>query len=59
MKDRTLIRLYAMTLIAVVLIIDAIYWKINHAIWSLGITALAGLGGYEVGLHQGRSEKKH
>ena len=49
MEDKTLIRLWAMTVIAMLLVVDAFTWKINHALWSMGIAAVAGLGGFEIG----------
>jgi len=50
MNDSTLIRMWSMTLIALLLIVDALTWKIDHALWTMGIAAMSGLGGYEIGV---------
>jgi len=50
-------RVTAMVLIALLLIVDALTWKIDHAIWSLGIAAISGLAGYNIGRWQ--NAKKH
>jgi len=57
MKDSTLIRMWSMTLIALLLIVDALTWKIDHALWTMGIAAMSGLAGYEVGIKTSRSEE--
>ena len=45
-------RVTAMVLIAILLIVDALTWKIDHAIWSMAIAAISGLAGYSVGRYQ-------
>ena len=50
-------RVTAMVLIALLLIVDALTWKIDHAIWSLGIAAISGLAGYSVGRYQAQNSK--
>jgi len=57
MRDSTLIRMWSMTLIAILLIVDALTWKIDHALWTMGIAAMSGLAGYEVGIKTSRSEE--
>jgi len=42
-------RVTAMVLIALLLIVDALTWKIDHALWSLGIATISGLAGFSVG----------
>ena len=40
--------LWAMTLIALLMVVDAMTWKIDHALWSMGIAAISGLAGYSI-----------
>ena len=54
MESKTIIRLWAMTLVAVLLIVDALTWKIDHTLWSLGIAVISGLGGYEIGVYKSK-----
>ena len=50
-------RVTAMVLIAILLIVDAITWKIDHAIWTMGIAAISGLAGYNIGRYQAQNSK--
>jgi len=56
-KDTALVieRVTAMVLIALLLVVDALTWKIDHAIWSLGIAAISGLAGYNIGRYQAQN----
>ena len=56
-KDTALVieRVTAMVLIALLLVVDALTWKIDHAIWSLGIAVISGLAGYSVGRYQAQN----
>ena len=56
-KDTALVieRVTGMVLIALLLVVDALTWKIDHAIWSLGIAAISGLAGYSVGRYQAQN----
>ena len=56
-KDTALVieRVTAMVLIALLLVVDALTWKIDHAIWSLGIAAISGLAGYSIGRYQAQN----
>ena len=58
-KDTALVieRVTAMVLIAILLIVDAFTWKIDHAIWSMSIAAISGLAGYSVGRYQAQNSK--
>lgn len=58
MENGTLIKLWAMTMVTILMIVDALTWKIDHALWSLGITIIAGLAGYEVGLSVGKNKPR-
>jgi len=49
MRDNTLVRMWAMTLVTILLVVDAFTWKIDHALWSMGIAVISGLAGYEWG----------
>ena len=48
-------RVTGMVLIALLLVVDALTWKIDHALWSLGIAAISGLAGYSVGRYQAQN----
>ena len=50
-------RVTAMVLIALLLIVDALTWKIDHAIWTMGIAAISGLAGYNIGRYQAQNSK--
>jgi len=50
-------RVTGMVLIALLLVVDALTWKIDHALWSLGIAAISGLAGYSVGRYQAQNSK--
>ena len=58
-KDTALVieRVTGMVLIALLLIVDALTWKIDHALWSLGIAAISGLAGYSIGRYQAQNSK--
>ena len=59
MKDATIVRLWSMTLIALIMVVDAFTWKIDHALWSLGISVISGLAGYEIRGYKEYSENKN
>ena len=50
-------RVTGMVLIALLLVVDALTWKIDHALWSLGIAAISGLAGYSVGRYHAQNSK--
>jgi len=58
-RDTALVieRVTGMVLIALLLVVDALTWKIDHALWSLGIAAISGLAGYSVGRYQAQNSK--
>lgn len=49
MEDKTILKLCSMSLITLLLIVDAFTWQIDHALWTTAIAAIAGLAGYEIG----------
>jgi len=51
-KDSTILKLSAIWAVAILLIVDALTWKIDHALWSLGIAVISGLAGYQIGSHK-------
>ena len=51
----TIERVTGMVLIALLLVVDALTWEIDHALWSLGIAAISGLAGYSVGRYQAQN----
>ena len=55
MKDETIIKVSAIWALTILLIVDALTWKIDHAIWSTAIAAIAGLSGYHIGKSKGKS----
>ena len=57
MEDQTLIKLSAIWGLVIVLIVDALTWKIDHALWSAVIAAISGLAGYQVGISKGNANK--
>lgn len=42
-------RVVAILSIMVIMVVDAFTWKIDHFLWSLGIAAISGLAGYNIG----------
>lgn len=58
MEDGTLKRLWGMTMVTILMIVDALTWKIDHALWTFGVAVIAGLAGYEVGLNVGKNRTR-
>lgn len=58
MKDETIIKISAIWAIVIIMTVDALTWKINHALWSLGIATISGLAGYQIGLTRNPNMKK-
>ena len=58
MRDATIVRLWSMTLIALIMVVDAFTWKIDHALWSLGISVISGLAGYEIRGYKENTKEK-
>ena len=50
MKDATILKLSAIWGVVILMIVDALTWRIDHAIWSLGVAVISGLAGYQIGL---------
>ena len=50
MKDATILKLSGIWAVVVLLVVDALTWKIDHALWSTGIAVISGMAGYHVGL---------
>lgn len=42
-------RVTAILSIMIIMVVDAFTWKIDHFLWSLGIAAISGLAGYNIG----------
>lgn len=58
MEDKTILKLWSMSLIALLLVVDAFTWQIDHALWTTAIAAIAGLAGYEIGTAKALKNKK-
>jgi len=56
MEDQTLIKLSAIWGLVVLMVVDALTWKVDHVLWSLSIAAISGLAGYQVGVSK-RTDK--
>ena len=56
MEDQTLIKLSAIWALVVLMVVDALTWKVDHALWSAAIAAISGLAGYQVGVSK-RTDK--
>ena len=50
MKDATILKLSGIWAVVILLIVDALVWKVDHAVWGTGIAVISGLAGYQVGL---------
>ena len=53
MQDATWLKLSAIWGVVILLIVDALTWKIDHAVWGTGIAVISGLAGYQIGLTKG------
>jgi len=49
MKEKTIIKLWAITLIAVLEIVNMFTLKLDGTIFSLVLSAISGIAGYELG----------
>lgn len=58
MNDNTISRLVAMVCLTAIWIVNSLTWKLDGALLTAFVGAIAGLGGYEFGLHQARKEKE-
>lgn len=58
MKDETMIRISAIFAIVIIMTVDALTWKINHTLWSLGIATISGLAGYQIGITRNPNMQK-
>lgn len=57
MQDTTLIKISAIWALTILLIVDALTWKIDHALWSAVVAAISGLAGYQVGISKANANK--
>ena len=46
MDENTLVKINAIWAVVTLLIVDALVWKIDHALLGLGIAVVSGLAGY-------------
>lgn len=49
-EDATILKLSAIWGVVIIMIVDAVTWKIDHALWSLGVSVISGLAGYQLGV---------
>ena len=49
MKEKTIIKLWAITLIAFLEVVNMLTLKMDRAIFSLVLSAISGIAGYELG----------
>jgi len=57
MKEKTILKLWAMSLISILEVVNLLYFKVDGTILSLVIGAICGLAGYELG--KKREEKEN
>jgi len=57
MKEKTIIKLWAITLIAFLEVVNMLTLKMDGAIFSLVLSAISGIAGYELGKQKEEKEK--
>ena len=45
-------RVTSIACITALMITDALTWKIDHVLWSLGVATISGLAGYQIGINR-------
>lgn len=58
MNDNTLSRLVAMVCLTIIWVVNSITWRLDGALLTAFVGAIAGLGGYEFGLHHAKKSVK-
>ncbi len=56
-QDGTWLKLSAIWGVVILLVVDAMTWKIDHAVWGTGIAVISGLAGYQIGIVKAGPQK--
>ena len=58
MDNKTVLKINAIWAIVVLLVVDMLVWKIDHALLGLGISVISGLAGYTIATARNHNTRK-